>query len=692
MTSTLRSSRRIRPNMRARCMIAIQMLLICNSVVFSLVNPNEKDDNNNRILRQRIDGNGDMTDENNNPDNTARQYLETLWDSVEKKRERKLEDGRMPYLESMMGMLTMSMSMPNKPPSRQSPTSTPGTPTKSPTTPGTPTKFPISKEPTPTRMPSSSTALPTQTEPTRKPVSGPTLPTRVPIPTRGPNDAPSLSVPTLSNPPTPAPFSPTQLCKETEAERELLLLETLSSTTDRWVFLDKNTPQGMAHSFLLKEKLSFVCTPTLMQRYGLSVLYFATGGTDWTDATGWLGSEHECNWYGVECNKDLFVTSLNLAINNVNGIIPDEISALSTLQKFDLFSNTITGTLPAGLSGLTNLVTLDLQRNFLVGDAFPNTITSLDRLVSYRISDNQLTGKIPNRIGLLRKLSELWAGNNLISGSIPSNIGDLRNLKTIYVNNNALTGKVPSELGLIPLQALVMNDNSFFDTIPSQLFNVASLSTIRLDGNFFVGTLPDAIGQLTDLENFRVEKNNLSGRIPESIGSMTSLINLRLSDNFWTGTIPDVFYNYRQLDYFDVSNTVLGGTIPISIFSIPTLRLAYMSNCNLQGTIPVQFSEASELRDLYLDGNDLTGVIPPIAPGQLTKLNEFLLQTNRIYGAMPESICRLRSESVLDDLWTDCGGPSPEIECNFPECCNRCFEAGTASSTRRNGRQLLGEK
>ena len=160
-------------------------------------------------------------------------------------------------------------------------------------------------------------------------------------------------------------------------------------------------------------------------------------------------------------------------------------------------------------------------------------------------------------------------------------------------------------------------------------------------------------------------------------------VNLRLNKNYWTGTIPDVFENYKQLDFIDVSNNDLGGSIPISIFSIPTLRLAYMSNCSFTGRIPYDFSKPPELRDLYLEGNFLTGTVPWIATGKLEKLSELLLHNNRISGTMPDSICKLRSNFILDNLWTDCSGPSPEIECEFPECCNRCFESQNYTIGRR---------
>lgn len=158
---------------------------------------------------------------------------------------------------------------------------------------------------------------------------------------------------------------------------------------------------------------------------------------------------------------------------------------------------------------------------------------------------------------------------------------------------------------------------------------------------------------------------------------------LRLNDNFWLGTIPNVFEEYDRLDFFDVSNNQVAGTIPDSIFSIPSIRFIYMSNCELTGRIPRAYRDPPILRDLYLNNNRLTGTVPSIGSGELEQLNEFLLQGNQLVGTMPSSVCRLRTEFILDDLFSDCGGDNPDFLCDFPECCNRCFTADSASSSRR---------
>lgn len=152
-----------------------------------------------------------------------------------------------------------------------------------------------------------------------------------------------------------------------------------------------------------------------------------------------------------------------------------------------------------------------------------------------------------------------------------------------------------------------------------------------------------------------------------------------VNNNFFSGQIPNVFEGIASLDFIDVSNCNFFGTIPETIFAVSSLRIAYLSNNTLTGTIPPSYANPLQLRDLFLDGNGLTGPVPEIADGQLQQLNELLLQFNFLTGSMPASVCALRAVE-LDDLFSDCGGSNPEIECEFPECCNRCFEGGDAAA------------
>ena len=109
---------------------------------------------------------------------------------------------------------------------------------------------------------------------------------------------------------------------------------------------------------------------------------------------------------------------------NLTGTIPEEISAISTLQVFQLSGNAISGSLPTSLGSLSSLQVWDVERNLLTGPAFVPLPPSL---ASYRISSNQLVGPIPE-LSTLLELTELWASGNFITGTIPSSFSLLTNI------------------------------------------------------------------------------------------------------------------------------------------------------------------------------------------------------------------------------------------------------------------------
>eukprot|EP00980_Cylindrotheca_fusiformis_P024355 scaffold11783_cov120-Cylindrotheca_fusiformis.AAC.15 len=464
--------------------------------------------------------------------------------------------------------------------------------------------------------------------------------------------------------------------------REDYLLRILSQITPVDLLENRLTPQGKAFEYMSKfdPYLADPCDKNIAQRYGLITMFYSTKGESWTSSDGWLSDQNECSWEGVDCSNGV-VTELDLEINNLDGSIPNELRTLTRLEDLDLFANSLTGSIPDGLRYLTNLESIDLQENELTGMAFPSSITKLSNLESYKVTGNLLSDPIPTEIGLLRSLEELWASDNGIDGTLPSEMGNLRALTTLALNENDIKGSIPSELGLITFEELYLHSNFLAETLPSQLFNVASLKEFRLDGNFFVGDLPTQVGLLTNLEDFRVDNNNLDGTLPRQLGSLTDLKYLKLGENFWRGSVPDVFDDYKALEYFDISgNEAITGNLPSSVFSIPTIRFIYMHECNnLGGTIPSTYQNPPELRDLYLYSTNIAGTVPPVTNARLRTLNEFLIQDTNIRGSMPDSVCNLRETGILDDLWADCGGPNPELQCAFPDCCNRCFE-GTAES------------
>ena len=135
----------------------------------------------------------------------------------------------------------------------------------------------------------------------------------------------------------------------------------------------------------------------LLQRYALAVLYFATSELGWKREMNWLSPLHECEWKadgGVRaCDSNQYITDLSLW-NNLKGILPVELGALTKLQVLYLARNQLHGTIPTELGQLTDLTYLGLQHNRLTG-TFPSTsFGALTKLRTLYLEKNDLTGTI----------------------------------------------------------------------------------------------------------------------------------------------------------------------------------------------------------------------------------------------------------------------------------------------------------
>ena len=107
----------------------------------------------------------------------------------------------------------------------------------------------------------------------------------------------------------------------------------------------------------------------------LEDLYLATDGLDWTNSTDWLATSTPCDWFGVTCSEGS-VTSLALPANNLNGLLPPALGALSGMTELDLSANTLQGEIPPELGNLTRLQRLDLSANQMTG-IVPITVATL---------------------------------------------------------------------------------------------------------------------------------------------------------------------------------------------------------------------------------------------------------------------------------------------------------------------------
>jgi Leucine-rich repeat (LRR) protein/tRNA A-37 threonylcarbamoyl transferase component Bud32 len=119
-------------------------------------------------------------------------------------------------------------------------------------------------------------------------------------------------------------------------------------------------------------------------------------------------SEQDLNMY-TNLPKLYF---LNMAQNDLKGVIPSEIGLLDALETLNLSCNQFSGTIPIELGRLQLLQILDLSHNQLSGTIPPTLGTQLISLQSVNVSYNDLNGSSPSSwIGFLKSNYNSFVGN-----------------------------------------------------------------------------------------------------------------------------------------------------------------------------------------------------------------------------------------------------------------------------------------
>ncbi|CAB9502054.1 leucine rich repeat [Seminavis robusta] len=281
-------------------------------------------------------------------------------------------------------------------------------------------------------------------------------------------------------------------------------------------FKDPFSYQNKAVDWLLKHaNTSTPSSRTILQRYALACLYFATNGVAnahttrffgyvisapaWVVETDWIANNNECTWYGINCTADGLVSKLSMRRNRMTGSLPTELALLGeSLQELDLYGNyfhnvgeeghawldgmkqlkvlVLGNTLlehnngiPLVFGQLTNLRDFDcsnvLYRGPLRGDVFAN----LSQLEWLNIDDNQFGGPLPQELIQLPTLELLHANNASIVGDI-SFVRDLPGLKILWVDDNpGLTGDAAALEDVTTLASLSVKGTNIYGSIPSFL-------------------------------------------------------------------------------------------------------------------------------------------------------------------------------------------------------------------------------
>jgi len=316
------------------------------------------------------------------------------------------------------------------------------------------------------------------------------------------------------------------------------------------------------------------CGPVLISeipdRDKLAELYDATDGSNWKEKDGWKQEDvNECDWHGIKCEPigdfgKMVVTEVNLAGNNLDGIIPSVLYHLEKLRKIDIRYN------PVEMHFYAIYRSQTLEELWLDQTSVPslNGIGRAKALKLLNMPDTALGWQpIPEELFKVQTLVDLDLSNAMIGGTLSSNIGNMTNLKHLSLEGNAFSGEIATEIGLLQsLEELSLSDNNWVGKLPTSISNLLSLRAFYLN-------------------NGDGDRAGLTGPLP-SFSTMKNLTELHLTDNQFTGTISDSF--------------LLSGS--------PSVEINVHLNKNaLVGTIPASLSALSKL-NIYLSDNLITGI------------------------------------------------------------------------------------
>ncbi|XP_076891335.1 receptor-like protein EIX2 [Bidens hawaiensis] len=279
---------------------------------------------------------------------------------------------------------------------------------------------------------------------------------------------------------------------------------------------------------------------------------------------------------------------LNLANNNMSGVISDCWMNFRYLKILNLDKNQFTGIIPSSLGNISSLRSLKMDDNRLSGKLPPWLLNSTS-LVVIKLAENELMGKIPSSIGRNNtSLRVLSLRSNKLEGKIPDEICHLSSLQILDLAHNDLSVNLPTCF----TNFSVMSGNETACLIFQYRTSIVTASLVTKGNTYTYSTI---LYQVTTLD---LSSNKFSGSIPDELVRLLGLRFLNLSHNDLTGTIPNLFNQIGKLESLDLSMNHLNGNIPLTLSHLTALNWLNVSYNNLVGRIPTgpqlqTFSESS---------------------------------------------------------------------------------------------------
>ncbi|KAJ6333769.1 hypothetical protein OIU77_009618 [Salix suchowensis] len=350
---------------------------------------------------------------------------------------------------------------------------------------------------------------------------------------------------------------------------------------------------------------------------------------------------------------------LDLSDNKLSGQIPKWIWNISltylnlSCNNFDFLDQFST---PISLPYSDTLVTLDLHANQLPG-SFPKAICNCSQLSLLDMSHNQLGGQIPDCLGKIPTLMvlNLQANNfdSISSYAIPSNLLSLK------ISDNKVEGKLPSSLAnCSKLEVLDLGGNMIRDTFPLWLEKLPALKILVLQSNKFYGPLGNR-GSATIFPVLHVmdlSSNEFTGNLLEELVQSLAGMKVTTKNESRARYVGD---NYNINGYYKESVTITNKGRKMLMDRIITLFTCLdLSQNRFHGEIPEEIRILKSLKALTLSQNNFNGQIPS-SLGDLTELESLDLSSNQLSGEIPPQLLRLTFLAVMNLSYNQLEGRIP---------------------------------
>ena len=399
----------------------------------------------------------------------------------------------------------------------------------------------------------------------------------------------------------------------------------------------------------------------------LDLLYEVSGGPDWTNAGGWLGTPALDEWYGVAADARGRVVTLELTGNGLEGRLPTDLGSLAEMTVLRVGDNALSGRLPHSLARLS-LAELDYAGTRLCAPADASFQNWLAGIASHD-GTGMVCGPLSDR-EVLVALYEATDGANWINSRnwlTDAPLGDW------YGVDTDASGRVV---------ALDLFGNNLAGPIPPELGNLASLRRLSLARNDLTGPIPPKLGDLTNLDELSFAANALTGPIPSELGGLTAVSVLSLYGNGLSGPIPPEFGNLARMRWLELADNDLSGPIPPELGTLPSLESLYLAGNDLSGPIPSAFGNLRRLSVLDLASNNLAGALP-FELTRLSNLHQLSVANNSgLSGPLPARLTNLRLERLMAGRTDLCAPSDPSFQAWLETVHQRrvatCASAGTS--------------